>query len=237
VAALPDFDCYVADLPAFGESGPLQGEHSVENYSRWLEGFIKALKLNKSAAVLGHSFGTLVVGHYAISNSYHRIILVNPVSEPAMQGPRTIMTKLSRFYYRFSASRSPRFGRWLLALPPVVWLVTAVMFKSDDANLRRWVEGQHSTYFSRFTSAKTAAEGFEASIAHDLTEYAPSIRQKTLLICADQDDVTSIQAQRAAAELYSDATYVELTGVGHLTHYERPIEIAHHARDFLVATR
>lgn len=237
VGSLTDFDCFVPDLPAFGESGPLKAEHSVENYSKWLAGFIDSLNLGKQAAVLGHSFGTLVVGDYASKDSTHRVILVNPVSEPAMEGPRTFMTKLSRFYYRFSAARSPEFGRWLLSLPPVVWLVTAVMFKGEDKDLRDWVKNQHSTYFSRFTSAKTAAEGFEASIAHNLTEYAPKIEQPVLLICADQDDVTSIRAQRDAAALYKNATYVELTGVGHLTHYERPAEIARHTRDFLVATK
>ena len=237
VAALADFECYVPDLPAFGEAKPLNAEHTVENYSKWLDAFVSSLKLDKSAAILGHSFGTLVVGCYAPANPTHRVILVNPVSEPAMQGPRTVMTKLSRFYYRFSAARAPKFGRWLLSLAPVVWLVTAVMFKGNDRNLRNWVKNQHSTYFSRFASAKTAAEGFEASIAHNLTEYAPKITQPTLLICADQDDVTSIQAQRQAALLYADATYVELRGVGHLTHYERPVEIAKHTRDFLVATK
>jgi len=237
VASLADFDCYVPDLPAFGETGPFLAEHTVENYSKWLKGFVTGLKLDKSAAILGHSFGTLVVGCYAAANSTHRVILVNPVSEPAMQGPRTFMTKLSRFYYRFSATLSPKFGRWLLSLAPVVWLVTAVMFKGSDRDLRTWVKNQHSTYFSRFASAKTAAEGFEASIDHNLTEYAPLIKQPALLICADQDDVTSIQAQRQTAALYPDATYVELTGVGHLTHYERPVEIASHTRDFLVATK
>ena len=237
VASLVDFDCFVPDLPAFGEAEPLRVQHTIENYSTWLEGFVSGLKLDKSAAILGHSFGTLVVGCFASANSTHRVILVNPVSEPAMQGPRTVMTKLSRFYYRFSAARSPKFGRWLLSLAPVVWLVTAVMFKGHDRQLRNWVKHQHSTYFSRFASAKTAAEGFEASIAHNLTEYAPKIKQPTLLICADQDDVTSIQAQRQTAALYADATYVELTGVGHLTHYERPVEIATHTRDFLAATK
>ncbi len=236
VQSLGDFDCYVPDLPAFGESEPFKGVHSVENYAKWLSSFVDALKLESSAAVLGHSFGTLVVGCYASQNPKHRIILVNPVSEPAMQGPRTIMTKLSRFYYRFSAARSPKFGRWLLSLAPVVWLVTAVMFKGNDRELRNWVKHQHSTYFSRFSSAQTAAEGFEASIAHNLSEYAADIAQPVLLICADQDDVTSIQAQRQVAELYPQATYVELTGVGHLTHYERPSEVALHTREFLVAT-
>jgi len=70
-----------------------------------------------------------------------------------------------------------------------------------------------------------------------LTEYAAKITQPALLICADQDDVTSIQAQRQTATLYPDATYVELARVGHLTHYERPVEIANHTRDFLVATK
>ena len=234
VGALPDFDCYVPDLPGFGESPALKVQHSIENYSGWLAEFVNVMNLKGRATILAHSFGTIVVGAYAESMGSENLILINPVSAPALSGPRTILSQLSRIYYQLAAALPERAGRWLLSTKPIVWLVTEFMFIGKDKALKRWVDVQHQTYFSRFASTKTAAEGFEASISHNLSEYAANISSDVLLICAQQDDITSIEQQRAAAELYKNATYVELENVGHLTHYQSPNELAAHTREFIL---
>ena len=237
VGALPEFDCYVPDLPAFGESEPLKVEHSIANYSTWLAQFIDELKIKDDVTVLSHSFGTIVTAALASGHKTPRLVFVNPVSAPALKGPRKVLSQLSLFYYRFAAALPERLGRGLLSMKFVVWLVTEFMFIGKDTKLKRWVDQQHQTYFSRFASAKTAAEGFEASISHNLSEYAESIQAQVLLICAQDDDITSIDQQRQAATLYKNATYVELEKVGHLTHYERPNEIALHTREFIAASK
>ena len=237
VGALPDFDCYVPDLPGFGESPALKVRHNIENYSLWLAEFVDALNLKGKATILAHSFGTIVVGSYAQSHDSENLILINPVSAPALSGPRTILSQLSRIYYRLAAVLPERAGRWLLSTKPIVWLVTEFMFIGKDKALKAWVDVQHQTYFSRFTSTKTAAEGFEASISNNLSDYAAKISSSVLLICAQQDDITSIEQQREAAELYKNAAYVELANVGHLTHYQSPNELAQHAREFIMVQR
>lgn len=237
VGALPDFDCYVPDLPGFGESPALKVRHNIENYSLWLAEFVDALNLKGKATILAHSFGTIVVGSYAQSHDSENLILINPVSAPALSGPRTILSQLSRIYYRLAAVLPERAGRWLLSTKPIVWLVTEFMFIGKDKALKAWVDVQHQTYFSRFTSTKTAAEGFEASISNNLSDYAAKISSSVLLICAQQDDITSIEQQREAAKLYKNATYVELANVGHLTHYQSPNELAQHAREFIMVQR
>jgi len=237
VGALPDFDCYVPDLPAFGESEPLKVEHSIANYSTWLQQFIDELNLKNDVTVLSHSFGTIVTAALAAGQNTPRLVFVNPVSAPALEGPRKVMSQLSLVYYRLAAALPERLGRTLLSMKIVVWLVTEFMFIGKDAKLKRWVDQQHQTYFSSFASAKTAAEGFEASISHNLSEYAEGIEAQVLLICGQDDDITSIDQQRQAATLYRNATYVELEDVGHLTHYQRPNEIALHTREFIAASK
>jgi pimeloyl-ACP methyl ester carboxylesterase len=82
-----------------------------------------------------------------------------------------------------------------------------------------------------------AEEAFIASCSHNLTEYARSINQPVLLLCGDEDDITSIEAQREAATMYADATYVEMLGVGHLPHYERVEVVAKHTDEFITLNK
>ena len=55
----------------------------------------------------------------------------------------------------------------------------------------------------------------------------------SLLVAAVQDDITSIEATRGLATLFEDAELVEIDGVGHLIHYEKPREAADAIREFL----
>jgi pimeloyl-ACP methyl ester carboxylesterase len=54
-----------------------------------------------------------------------------------------------------------------------------------------------------------------------------------LLIAAQQDDITPIEAERELATMFSDAELVEIADVGHLIHYETPEEAAGAVRRFL----
>ena len=47
----------------------------------------------------------------------------------------------------------------------------------------------------------------------------------------------AIEAQREAAKLYANATYVEMLGVGHLPHYERVEVVAKHTDEFITLNR
>jgi pimeloyl-ACP methyl ester carboxylesterase len=54
-----------------------------------------------------------------------------------------------------------------------------------------------------------------------------------LLIAADRDDITPLSAQVAVHQQFPNAELHVLSDVGHLVHYERPIESAQAIRDFL----
>ena len=76
-------------------------------------------------------------------------------------------------------------------------------------------------------------EAFQASVSHDVSEYARDIRVPTLLVAAERDDVTPIEAQRRLVTLFPDATLEVIPEVGHLIHYETPGDAAARILRFL----
>ena len=232
-AGLSRFRVLIPDLPGFGESGPLKQDHSIANYSNWLREFSKALGLTEELNLVGHSFGTLVVGHYSANYAAKSITLINPVSSPALSGPRAALTQLTRLYYLL-ATFAPKFaGEWLLRNRFAVMVMSVVMAKTKDKNLRRWIHRQHLSNFSDFANVKVATEGYRASISSNLSDFAPRISAPVLIVAAALDDITDIASQRSVAKLYPDATIQEIPGVGHLVHYEAPDRAAELITEFL----
>jgi pimeloyl-ACP methyl ester carboxylesterase len=214
------------DLPGFGETPPVPGRrHDLALYTDWLTAFATAVA--PGAVILGHSFGSIVVAA-AVAGGLQtpRVILVNPIGAPALEGPRGILTRLAVFYYWAGARLPEPVGDGLLRNGAIVRVMSVSMAKTRDAQLRRFIHDQHDTYFSRFADRDVLHDAFLASVSHDVREYAPRIAQPTLLVAAVRDDITPIEAERHLATLFPDAELVEIADVGHLIHYETPAPAA-----------
>ncbi|WP_295789911.1 alpha/beta fold hydrolase [uncultured Microbacterium sp.] len=223
------------DLPGFGETAPLADRaHDLDTYAAWLHAFVE--QVAPGAVVLGHSFGSIVsAAAVAGGLATPRLILVNPIGAPALEGPRGILTRLAVFYY-LAGARLPRpLGEHLLRNGLIVRVMSNAMAKTRDPELRRFVHEQHDEYFSRFADRDVLHEAFVTSVSHDVREFAPRITQPTLLIAAQKDDITPIEAERRLATLFPDAELVEIPEVGHLIHYETPQVAASAIREFLAA--
>jgi pimeloyl-ACP methyl ester carboxylesterase len=221
------------DLPGFGETPPLPGRrHDLAAYAGWLRAFADAVA--PGAVILGHSFGSIVVAA-AVAGGLQtpRVILVNPIGAPALEGPRGILTRLAVFYYWAGARLPQPVGDGLLRNGAIVRVMSVSMAKTRDADLRRFIHDQHDTYFSRFADRDVLHDAFLASVSHDVREFAPAIAQPTLLIAAVRDDITPIEAERHLATLFPDSELVEIPDVGHLIHYETPAPAAEAIRRFL----
>jgi len=235
VAHLPQYRVIMPDLPGFGESTPLtEVDHSIEGYSAWLSGFVEALALETPAVILGHSFGSIVVSA-AVARGLEtpRLILINPIAAPALSGPKAFLTWLTVQYYRASAALPEKAGLALLGNPAIVRFTSLAMVTTRDPALRRWIHGQHDTYFSRYSDRQTVLAGFQTSISNDVSTAASAITIPTLLIAADHDPITSVRALYRLEGLFADSELVMLEGVGHLIHYERPREAAEAITGFL----
>ena len=233
VGGLGVYRVIVPDLPGFGESSELSSVHNLDAYANWLEQFLSELGLISTANLVGHSFGTLVVGHYASTRACKSIVLINPVSGPALSGPRAFLTRITSAFYHLSNLLPETIGGWLLRSPIAVMVMSTVMAKTKDRNLRSWIHKQHLSNFSDFATVRVATEGYDASISSDLSVMAPSITTPVLIVAAELDDITAIEIQREVVKLYPRAKLAEISNVGHLVHYEAPEQAANYIQAFI----
>lgn len=233
VAHLDGIRVISPDLPGFGETAPVPGRrHTLDLYAEWLTAFAAAVA--PGAEILGHSFGSIVVAA-AVARGLPtpRVILVNPIGAPALEGPRGILTRLAVFYYWAGARLPRRLGEAVLRSRLVVRIMSVSMAKTSDRALRAFIHDQHDTYFSRFADRDVLHDAFVASVSNDVRAFAPAIAQPTLLIAAVRDDITPIEAERHLQTLFPQAELVEIDDVGHLIHYETPRVAASAVRRFL----
>ena len=237
--ALPDFNIVIADLPGFGASAPFSGEHTLDSYVNWLNGFISHVtseqKLKAKPVLVGHSFGSIISAACAAqSNAISHLVLINPVSAPALEGPKAALTQLVKLMFWLSGALPLKAGLGMLKSWPMVRGMSIVMTKSLNPKLRKWVHAQHDANFNDFANRRVAIEGYNASISHNVGEYATRFTVPTTLVIGAKDDITSVKQQEAmAATIPVNWSLTTLRGVGHLTHYEKPFEVAAAIREDL----
>lgn len=226
------------DLPGFGESTPMNIRHNIAGYASWLTQFVAEVvgTRSKRIVIVGHSFGSIIVSAATAGGlRADQLVLINPIAASALSGPHPILTRLAVLYYDLSARLPEKLGFALLRNKGVVRIMSVTMAKTRDTKLRRWIHQQHDQYFSVFSHRRVVLEAFEASVSHDVSQYAQSIQQPTLLIAADRDDITPLAAQEKLQNHLPHAHLVVLRGVGHLVHYEVPDEAAAAIARFLDA--
>lgn len=213
----------VPDLPGFGESTVMTAtEHTLEELGGWLYSFIDAVT-DQPFLLVGHSFGTLVVSAaLAQGCTPTQVVLINPISAPALAGPRGILSKLALVYYQAARVLPEGIGHSILKNAGIVRIMSTTMAKTKDMHLRAWIHDQHDRYFSTFADRDSLLQMFRASISHTVHEYADCFQMPTLIIAADKDDITPLYEQLALTREIPNAQLIVVPGVGHLVHYEAP---------------
>ncbi|MDR2255837.1 MAG: alpha/beta hydrolase [Arthrobacter sp.] len=228
VNALPAYRFVVPDLPGFGGSTAFAGAgapaHDVRGHGLVIEELRSRLGLGPDTVLLGHSYGSVVASHYLAQHpgAFSRLLLINPICEPALEGSAAITTKLAELYYAAGALLPGRLGEAILRSRLVVDATTAAMLTSRDRATRAYVKAQHRAYFAGFSSPATLLESYRASVAHTVLEVAPRIAEPTLLVAGSADPLGSVAGQHALAAAFPRAELVMIPGVGHLIHYETP---------------
>ena len=119
---IPNVSIISPDLPGFGRSADLpegaqgkntrdensQGEDNINAYVAWLNDFVEHTNPAREDAqplplhLVGHSFGSIVTSAFAAAhpNSLALLSLINPISEPALEGSQRVASRLASLYYR-----------------------------------------------------------------------------------------------------------------------------------------
>lgn len=233
--ALPEFRVIIPDLPSFGVSSSWPtGVTSIDDFGRWLRAFLEGTG-STDAAVLGHSFGSIVVANAMRGERRAPVILVNPISQKALTGPKKLLAALGASWYVVGGKLPERLGRAFLSLNIIVRVMSGLLVKTTNPALRRWIHEQHSLYFSLFSDRDSLIGGYTISTSNDVSDFAADIVAPVLLVAAAQDDITPIDAQYRVEKLFRSAQLRVIDGVGHLIHYEKPVETAAAIREFLAS--
>lgn len=263
---IPNVSIISPDLPGFGRSADLpegtqdegaQGEDNINAYVAWLNDFVKHTNPAREDAqplplhLVGHSFGSIVTSAFAAAhpNSLALLSLINPISEPALEGSQRVASRLASLYYRAGAALPEKIGYPLLRSQLITRASSEVMMRTKDKAMRRFINGQHAAYFGSFGSRRGVLSAYEASITHTAAEYAAAIRVPVQMLVAEDDDLGTPETARAMyATLTSRSLPVSrslpasssgarerldmIPEVGHLIHYETPHLAAELIADF-----
>lgn len=247
---IPNVSIISPDLPGFGRSADLPesapGEDSIDAYVAWLQDFVERTNpLGLPLHVVGHSFGSILTSAFAAAHpaSLALLSLINPISEPALEGSQRVASRLASLYYRAGAALPEKIGYPLLRSQLITRASSEVMMRTKDRAMRRFINGQHAAYFGSFGSRRGVLSAYEASIAHTAAEYAAAIRVPVQMLVAEDDDLGTPETARAMyATLTSRDLPASSTGarerldmipeVGHLIHYETPHLAAELIADF-----
>ena len=235
----------VPDLPGFGRSEAFPDrEHSIPSYVEFARQFITALTDgavsphgDNGIIVAGHSFGSIIAAHFAVDfpSMVHRLVLINPISEPALAGGHKKLTRLTELYSGVGRALPRALGTKILSSRSVVKLMTDVMVKSEDPEVKNYALRQHESYFSIFANREVLHQAYQASISGTVAEVAMQLSMPTLLIVGAEDDLGSVESQRTMASWIRSHRLEIIPGTGHLIHYEAPVLAAGYIDGFLNA--
>ena len=231
---LKDFDTIIPDLPGFAEGDSLP-VYDLDSYVSWLAAFIEKQHFETQPILLGHSFGSIISAAYAAkyNDTIEKLILVNPIGAPALEGPRGMLSKLAVFYYWLGTKLPANLSHKWLASRIVVDIMSKTMTKTKDKELRAFIDDQHHQYFSLFHNPQSVSEAFSTSISNSVRDFAKRITTPTLLIAGTKDDITPLTKQKELEQLFPNDTLKVIEHVGHLTHYETPDQVAFFVKDFV----
>ncbi|MDB5184051.1 MAG: alpha/beta hydrolase [Candidatus Saccharibacteria bacterium] len=235
IPLLNDFHIIAPDLPGFGES-PLPHEKlSLRDMGELLIDFVEELELDKPH-VLGHSMGSLVVAEAVRqhpSSFAHKLILASPVPTPVGSVEmRRVGVLFSRLYY-VAGHRLPRIGDKIAHSRKLSWVATEMIMTTKDKVLKNVIHYHHFKNLDFISSI-----GWNRRLQKEVTKtgmsrYKSALKQfDVLIINGNRDNVTPLKMQRKIARDIG-ATLTIVPGTGHLSHYEKPEQVANAIRDFL----
>lgn len=225
-AGIPRGRVIIPDLPGFGDSDPMPGRaHDTAGYADALIALIDRLDGDRPIVLVGHSFGSIVAARIAarVPEQVRRLVLINPISTPALNGPRKVMSKLTAAYYALGRALPGKAGRALLSSRWIVLATSRAMTRTKDTQLREFIHDSHLRHFNRFHSPRVLSETFQASVSGTVADFADVIPMPTLLIAGEHDEIAPLDGQRELTDCLADARLEVLPGVGHLVHYETPL--------------
>ncbi|WP_460702477.1 alpha/beta fold hydrolase [Myceligenerans halotolerans] len=166
-----------------------------------------------------------------------QLVLINPIPRRPLSGRDTFSVGATAVLHAVAGILPEETGTSLLRHRLLTRVASIAMVRTPDRALRRWIHEEHDRYFARFATRASLLESFRASITASVRDSAAAVDVPTLLVGGAKDDLARVPDQQALAAGFRDARLTLIPGVGHLTHYETPAEVATEIAVFLAEKR
>jgi 3-oxoadipate enol-lactonase len=209
------------NLPGFGASTPVRLE-SVAEHARHVAKVMDALRLPADTAVFGNGFGAFVALELAIRHGERFGALL--VADTLAAFPEA-----ARIPFRGMAERVSSTG------------MQAVLDTAIGRMLPPAFADRHPEAVAKRKQALGAvdaacfARACLALAAMDLSSAVTKIRNRTLVMCGEQDQTTPPALAKALADAIPGARYRAIPGSGHCPMLEQPQTLVRFIEEFLAS--
>ncbi len=192
------FKVIVPDLPGFGKSDALSTAWNMNNYVKWVEDFIKEIKVGEFY-LMGHSFGGALAVKLTIKRpqDVKRLFLVAAASVRKRTTKKWAFNNISKVIKKLSFLPFYNFFRKSF--------YKFIIRKSDYP----YVEG-------------LMKETFKNVISEDLSQFTGFIRTPTVIIWGDKDESTPVEDAYFMNKKIRNSKLAIIKGAGHILNKECP---------------
>ncbi len=195
------YQCYIPDMPGFGQTATPPTSWSVGDYAKWVIAYMDAHALDQ-VYLFGHSFGGrlgLVLG----ADYGDRIIKMALADAAGVRSKPSTSGQLRLKSYRLALNALQTVG-----------------LKPQADQLRTWYSERYGS--SDYKAAKgVMRETFVKVVNEDLLLYAARVKPSTLLFWGDNDEDTPLSHGQLLEKTIPDAGLVVWEGAGHYSYLER----------------
>lgn len=194
--AQKNIQCIIPDLPGFGQSQEPQTAWSIDNYVEWLYEFAEKIPvLNKSFALLGHSFGGTIAAKFSIK--YNQKVEGLFLVAASCIRQKTSSKKIT--YNFFHTIKIFHFFPFYETLRKYFYKI--FLRKSDYL----YVSGIMKEIYLKV-------------IIDDLSQKLTSIKVPATIIWGDKDSLTPVEHAYLVHQKVHDSKLVIIPGAGHNLH-------------------
>lgn len=205
------YTVYRIDLPGFGQSDALIKSFALDDYTTFLENFIRKLKLD-SPILIGHSFGGKIILSYLIKNTDVKKAIL--ISSSGIKHPLSLKKRLQVAWFKIRK-------RWYI-------------YRKDGVALQKLYERSGSEDYRN--AGLVMKETLSKIVAKGLQQELKKIKQEVLLIWGKLDKTTPYRDALIMNKRIKNSGLVTFEEAGHFPYLEDPVRFCYVLKNYLEIT-
>lgn len=233
------------DLRGLGRSGrPRTRDYSLETQARDLEAVLQGV--DRPAVLVGHGIGgmiALTLAAIAPETVRRRVAAFVLIDTTHTDPTRTVPG--AWFFHAVKTALLRPLCRLMIWLAPLVWFGNQLSFANGTAHVVSALVGcggsqtrsqlDFATSLTVSVWPATLARGSLAMLRYERSAVLARIDKPTLIVCGENDRLTTLRASEAMRDAIPDARLVILRRAGHLSFMERHEMLDRELADFIAS--